>query len=259
VGDDSDAGLGLVLRATPYRDADLVVSLYLRGRGRISGIARGARRSRKRFAGALDLLVLSRFDVRPPVRGELWSIESADVVREWTALAGDIAAFAHASYALELCRELTPQEAIDPAILDLTIAILDNLAAHGASPAALRAFELGILEAIGSAPALTACAACGDARDIDASGTVFDPVRGGVVCARCAPASRGVGVRRLGAEARRYLAAAAMAESPADAVALDAAIDPTDRIAARDAVLGMIGSLVGRSLRSVEFIAKLAK
>jgi DNA repair protein RecO (recombination protein O) len=254
---DPDAGLGLVLRVTPYRDADLVVALYTAGHGRLTALARGARGSRRRFAGTLGLLVLARYQVRRPARGDMWSLDSADVVREWTALAADLAAYAHAGYGLELLRELAPAEAPDPALLALVIALFDNLVAHGPSPAALRAFELALLTEIGSAPVLDACVACGTADALDEPGAIFDPGRGGMVCARCAPTSRGAGVRHLAVAARRYLSAAA-ARTPAEAVGLDAELDPADRIAARDAVLAMIGALLGHGLHSVEFIAKLA-
>jgi DNA repair protein RecO (recombination protein O) len=246
-----------VLRATPYRDAEHVLALYTAGHGRITALARGARGSKRRFAGALGLLVLSRYHVRRPARGEMWSLDSADVLREWTALAADLAAYAHAGYALELLRELAPAEAPDPRLLELVVALFDNLAAHGPSPAALRAFELALLFEIGSAPVLDACVACGAADTLDLPGAVFDPGRGGMVCAGCAPSSRGAGVRHLAPAARHYLAAAA-ARDPAAAVPLDSDLDPADRIAARDALLAMIGSLLGHGLHSVEFIAKLS-
>jgi DNA repair protein RecO (recombination protein O) len=252
-----DAGLGLVLRTTPYRERDLVIALFTAGHGRITALARGARGSRKRFGGALGTLVLSRFAVRPPARGDMWSLDHADPVRDWIGLGADLATFAHASYAIELLRELVPAEQPDPRILGLVVGLLDNLVVHGASPAALRTFELAVLAEIGSAPVLEACVACGLADTIDIPGAVFDPGRGGVVCAACAPSSRGAGIRHLGPTARRYLAAAAGLE-PGDAVGLDADLDPADRIAARDAVLAMIANLLGHGLHSVDFIAKLS-
>jgi len=246
-----------VLRTTPYRDSDLVLALFTAGHGRITALARGARGSRRRFGGALGTLVLARFGVRRPARGEMWSLDHADSVRDWTSLAGDLAAFAHAGYALELLRELAPAEAPDPRLLALVISLLDNLVATGPSPAALRAFELAVLSEIGSAPVLERCVACARVEVLDGPGAIFDPGRGGMVCGGCAPSSRGAGIRHLGVAARQYLAAAASCD-PAEAVALDVGIDPADRIAARDAVLAMIGTLLGHGLHAVEFIAKLS-
>src|SRR5678815_1396171 len=98
----ADGCLGVVLKTTPLRESDLLVVLYTDTHGRVSAVARGARRSQRRFAGALSLLVLGRYQLGRPPRGELWALESADVVREWTQLASDVIAVAHASYVAEL-------------------------------------------------------------------------------------------------------------------------------------------------------------
>src|SRR5437868_5324115 len=105
--------LGIVLKTTPVRESDLVVALFTATRGRIAAVARGARKSQRRFAGALQLLVLGRYELGRRPRGDLWSLEAAEVEREWTQLAGDVVAVAHASYAAELVSALLPPEAPD--------------------------------------------------------------------------------------------------------------------------------------------------
>ncbi|MCA9559134.1 MAG: recombination protein O N-terminal domain-containing protein, partial [Myxococcales bacterium] len=45
----------VVLRATPYRDHDLVVDLLGEQTGRVAALARSARRSQRRFGGALEV------------------------------------------------------------------------------------------------------------------------------------------------------------------------------------------------------------
>jgi DNA repair protein RecO (recombination protein O) len=256
---------GLILRLVPYGESDQVATLFTRAHGRITALARGARRSKRRFGGALGHLVVSQLGLRARTRGELWTLESAQVLEDFTALAADVAAFAHAGYATELLLSLTPAEVAEPALLDLAIA-LHRCLRGGASAGVLRAFELHLLDVIGSGPVLEACVACGAGQesgptrssygvgggtaDLD-EGAVFDPVRGGVVCRRCAPQSRGPSVRPLPPGARAHLVAARQVTDLPAARALEA-----DE-AARDAMLAMITHLVGRPLRAVEFIAKL--
>jgi DNA repair protein RecO (recombination protein O) len=249
---------GLILRLVPYGEADQVATLYTRTHGRITALARGARRSKRRFGGALGHLVVSQLGLRPRTRGEMWTLESAQIVQDFTGLATDVAAFAHTGYAIELLMSLTPAEAPQPELLDLVVALHDALRA-GASAAVLRAFELHLLDLLGSAPVLDACARCGTIEELDGRGVVFDPEKGGVVCPRCAPDSRGPAVRPLPAGARALLLAARAADRFDDARALDPADDGArvDHAAARDAMLSMITHLVGRPLRAVEFIAKL--
>lgn len=240
---------GIVLRLVPYGEADQVATLYTRAHGRITALARGARRSKRRFGAALGALVVSELQLRGRSRGDLWTLESAQILEDFTPLAADVGAFAHASYALELVASLTPAEAPEPALLELAIA-LHRALARGPSAAVLRAFELRLLDILGSAPVLDACVACG-ATDLDGGGTVFDPVRGGVVCARCAPSSRGPAVRPLPAASRRHLLAARAADD------LDAARAGGGDDAARDAMVATLQHLLGRPLRTVEFIAKV--
>jgi DNA repair protein RecO (recombination protein O) len=248
---------GVVLRATPLRESDLLVVLYTDVHGRVSAVARGARRSQRRFAGALSLLVLARFELGRKPRGELWNLESATVEREWTRLSSDVIAVAHASYVAELVGALLPPESPDPHALEVIVALWDSLAEGGPSPGALRAVELALLELAGHRPAIDQCAACGE-RDL-ASGAVFDPHRGGAICRRCAASSKNLGIRPLDPQTRAYLRAVIELDTPAAARAVDADARFTvaDRHAGRDAMLAMVTSLVGKPLRSLEYIAKL--
>ena len=252
-----EGDLGVVLKTTPLRESDLLVVLYTQTRGRVAAVARAARKSQRRFAGSLQLLVLGRYQLGRPPRGELWSLESAEVVREWNELARDVVAVAHASYAAELLAALLPPEAPDPEALALVVAVWDSLADGGPSVGALRAFEIALLDLGGHRPALAACAACG-ATDLG-TGALFDPERGGAICRRCGATSRGAGVRPIDAVTLAYLRAAADADTIGAARALDgdARFAPADRAAGRDAMVAMVQSLAGRPLKSLEYIAKL--
>jgi len=248
--------LGIVLKTTPLRESDLLVVLYTDVHGRVSAVARGARRSQRRFAGTLSLLVLGRYELGRRPRGDLWGLDAGEVVREWTRLASDVVAVAHASYVAELVGGLLPAEAPEPHALEIVCALWDSLAEGGPSPGALRAVELGLLELCGHRPAIDRCAAC-SAADLETA--VFDPTRGGAICRRCAASSRGPGVRPLDAGTRAYLRAILERDTPAAARAVDAdsRFTSADRAAGRDALVAMVTGLVGRPLRSLEYIAKL--
>jgi DNA repair protein RecO (recombination protein O) len=252
-------GDGMMLRATPYGESDIIVQLVTAEHGKVSALARGARKSHRRFAGTLGLLVLGRHELRQRRRGaELWSLESSSMVREWTALAGDVAAVAHASYAVEVVRELLPAEQPEPAALTLLIELHDALAERGPSPSVLRAFEIALLDAIGSGPSLDRCVGCGATDTLDLPGTIVDVARGGVACPGCAALTRGSGVRALSPAARGYLMAVREAPSLAAAADLDADDDLVhERHVARDCLVAMVVGLIGHPLRSLEFIAKM--
>lgn len=252
-----DGSLGVVLKTTPLRESDLLVSLYTDTHGRVSAVARGARRSKVRFAGTLSVLVLGRYQLGRPPRGDLWNLEGGEMVREWVHLASDVVAVAHASYMTELVGAIVPPETPEPEALEVIVGLWDSLAEGGPSPGALRAAEMTILELAGHGVAIERCAACGSS-ELD-GGAVFDASRGGAICRRCAGGSRGAGVRVYEPPTRAYLTAIAklVTSKAARAVDSDARFSSADRAAGRDAMLAMIGSLVDRPLRSLEFIAKL--
>jgi DNA repair protein RecO (recombination protein O) len=243
----------VVVRATAVGESDLVLGLYTRALGRVSAIARGARSSRRRFAGALGTMVVSDVALSRRTRGgELWNLDAATPREDCSAIAADPIGLGHASYGIELVRELTPAEVPEPAILDLLVELWRQLAA-GPSPSLLRGFELRLCALLGSDISLDQCAACHDADRLD-DGAVFDPTRGGVLCRVCAVASRGPGVRPLPGAARHYLQTIARVPL-GGARELDQHDD--DRIAARDAVLAFVGHLVGRPLRTIAYVAQV--
>jgi DNA repair protein RecO (recombination protein O) len=253
----SEADLGVVLKTTPLRESDLLVVLYTQAHGRVAAVARGARKSQRRFSGALQLLVLGRYQLGRRPRGDLWGLDAAEVEREWSPLASDVFAVAHASYIAELVAALLPPEQPEPHVLDVMVALWESLAEGGPSPAALRMVELELLDVAGHRPALESCAACGEVEL--ASGAVFDPTRGGAICRRCAATSRGANIRPIDSGTLAYLRAVAASGSPSAARVLDAdpRVTPGDRAAGRDAMIGMVLSLVGKPLKSLEYIAKL--
>lgn len=243
----------VVVRATAVGESDLVLGLYTRALGRVSAIARGARSSRRRFAGALGTMVVSDVALSRRTRGgELYNLDHATPREDHSAVAADPIGLGHASYGIELVRELTPAEVPEPAILDLLVELWRQLGA-GPAPSLLRGFELRLCALLGSDIALDQCAACHDADRLD-DGAVFDPTRGGVLCRACAATSRGPSVRPLPGPARHYLQAVARAPL-GGARALDDATE--DRIAARDAVLAFVSHLVGRPLRTIAYVAQV--
>ncbi len=246
---------GVLLRALPYREADLVLHLFSSERGRVGLLARGARQSKRRFIGATSGFVLARFTVAPGKSQDLWVAQSAEVLQQWDVLASDVGAFAHAHYVLELVHELLPEGQPEPALLDLLVDYFDELATRGASSSVLRYVEHQVLDIAGTPPQLEQCVRCGGELDRKAG---FLASHGGALCAVCIDGEGPrPGLRPYPMAVRSYLLAIRACSEVSAARELDAA--PTDvRLAARDMLVGMITHLAPRPLRTLEFISKMS-
>ncbi len=174
----------IVLRTVAYGDSDLIAHLLVRGRGRVSAFARGARSSRRRFGAALEPFQLAEVLLAERPGQELWMLREATVIDAFPGLRDDLHRIAHAGYAAELAHELSrPAEPAD-GLFALLADFLRRLETGRATSARLRALELGALAAAGLSPELSACARCGVA--VARGKAAFDPDAGGVACPRCA-------------------------------------------------------------------------
>lgn len=198
-----DSTLAILLRSVDYRDADRILTLFTATRGRVSAIARGARSSRRRFAGVLE--PFSVIEVRLTGRSSgLAQLAEAKLVVSYPGILASLARMNAAGAALEDLRSLLPEQAPEPDIFDATVSLLDTLDTCPDGELALRhhAFLARALSLSGLAANLRACGICGR-RPGDGQPALFDPVAGHLVCRAC-----GGGPLRLSAVARRLVIAA---------------------------------------------------
>jgi DNA repair protein RecO (recombination protein O) len=239
----------LVLRRVAYGEADLVVTLLGLDTGRVSALARGARKSTRRFAGGLGPGLLGEAKLRDRPGADLLGLESFDVTADRPGLAADLAKSAHAAYAIELCDRLSPPRQPEPAVFAWLDDLLGRLDAGVATAERLRVFELGLLRRLGLGPAFGHCAACGRA-DFGDDDVTFRAEAGGVFCVGCGKAAE-----RMSAGTRRALERLAEASlADADGIALDRTL----AAACRRVTLALLHEHVHGPLRSLDFIEKMS-
>jgi DNA repair protein RecO (recombination protein O) len=245
----------VVLRVVNYGESDRIVTLFGRDTGRLSALARGARKSQRRFAGGLSLCAVGAAAVRERPGAELATLERFDATEAHASLGSDVARMAHAAYAAELVGKLCAPRQVEPAVYDWLQAFLRLLDGDGASAERLRVFEIGLLRDLGFGPVLDTCAGCGgQAFEGRAPAEVafrWDPDRGGAVCTACAR-----GGRPLQPAVREALIR--LARTPLDDAAAESLAPDVNRDC-REALLEIITHHVSGPLKSVEFIAKVAR
>lgn len=175
----------LLLRSVDYGESDRIATLFTEDMGRISVLARSARKSWRRFGGALE--PFSIFEVTfSPGKGRLYNLEESSLLAANIGLAKDLKRMDAGAFILELVREVVPER--EPqreifAIVEETLALL----AEASGPAIGligTAAELKILSSAGIAVCVDRCNACG--RQVPENKKVkFHPARGGVVCSAC--------------------------------------------------------------------------
>ncbi len=175
---------GLVLRTTPYRDSDAILSVLTREQGLMTVKARGVRAQRSALKSACQLLAYSEFTLHE--RQGYYTVCEAVCLEMFQALRGDIELLSLSSYFAQAAELLSQQDVNDGEVLSLTLNSIYALCKlNKPQPLVKAAFELRMMVLAGFAPMVDGCAVCGCE-----SPDRFDVAGGMAVCSRCsAPGS----------------------------------------------------------------------
>ncbi len=179
----------LLLRASDFGESDRILQLLTPATGRISVIAKGARRSVKRFGGNLDLFNQLRVQIERRRPQTLARLELARLVGAFHGLRTHPQRFALACYLLEVLSRLAPEggsRAESERLFRFAASALAWLDASEPTPATRPLLEFRTLDAVGLRPELGRCVRCG-ARlgQGDGPRVAFLIGDGGPRCARC--------------------------------------------------------------------------
>jgi DNA repair protein RecO (recombination protein O) len=176
----------IVLRSIRYGEADRILHLYTPGHGRLSAIAKGARRARSRFGARLEPFLHVRA-VLHQGRSELLTVTAVDTVATNAGLRDHAATLDAAARACDAVTRLFETSDPHPEVFRLLANELALLHADAgqARPGNGLAFRLKLLLAAGIVPQLAACAVCGETEHLRG----FSGAAGGVVCSACEAAS----------------------------------------------------------------------
>jgi len=169
----------IVLRSYPLREADLLVTLLTRAEGKVRGVARSAKKSKKRFGGALEPLTYVRAYWDDREGHELARLDSCEVLESPLAEEVDYPRAVALGYVAEVLDQVLPDREPNDAMFRLALAVLANLRA-GAIWMALTYFDLWIVRLMGLLPELHECLECGTA--LNGSRAWFHPLADGLMC-----------------------------------------------------------------------------
>jgi DNA repair protein RecO (recombination protein O) len=187
----SEKTQAIVLRVVEFSETSCVLTLFSEQFGKIGALAKGGRRPKGPFEGALDLLALIRIVFLRKSSDALDLLTEAKLQRRFRSAERDLSRLYAGYYVAELLAELTDNGDPHPelfALADETLLALDGGSA--VAPAVLR-FEVQALRLLGHLPSLDECVGCG--QSVVVEGRVpFALVAGGVLCPKCRPGQRQV-------------------------------------------------------------------
>ena len=176
----------IVLRSWPFGESDKIVCFLTENHGKVTGIAKGAKRSKRRFMNSLEPFssVTLRFQDRP--HGNLTFIVAADLARSFKQLTASLEKIAFASYMVEITGGLIGEREENPLVFQHLKDGLGYLDENDTSLKFLTIFELKLLRLTGYRPLLNECKRCGKDRFNNLTNQWhFSPRDGGIFCEAC--------------------------------------------------------------------------
>jgi len=170
----------IVLRSYPLRESDLLVAFFTRAEGKVRGVARAAKKSKRRFGGALEPLTYVRVWYEDRERQELARVDSCEVLESPLADRVDYPRAVALGYVAEVLEQLLPEREANDAMFRLALSVLGQLRA-GAIWMPLTYFDLWVVRLTGLLPELGVCIACGTA--LNGHRAYFHPLADGLMCA----------------------------------------------------------------------------
>jgi len=179
----------IILRAKEFGEADLLVSFFSREHGRLKGVAKAGRKSRKRFSNSLDLFCLTEMEYEH--RGvDLCFLHAGILLEHFQTIRQQYETLAVASYLVELTEILFPLGVPDRRMFELLEGALEGLNAGMDGVFVRAAFEAGAMSLGGFAIGLSNCCFCG--RPYTGRGrAVTVSSKGGIACLKCAKETAG--------------------------------------------------------------------
>ena len=193
----------IVLRTYPLRESDLLVTLFTRLEGKVKGVARAAKKSKRRFGGALEPLTYVRTFYDDREGQELARLDSCEVIESPLATEISYPRAVALGHVAELLDELLPDREPSDAVFRLALAVLQELR----GPALwmpLTYFELWMTRLMGFLPEFSECVVCG--RSLEGSRAFWHALADGLMCAddkRLASSEMSADSRRIAAQMLR--------------------------------------------------------
>lgn len=151
---------GIVIREVNTGEADKIVTIFSRHRGKISALAKGARRPKSKLVAGTQLLSYSDYVLFSG--RDLYSVNTVEVVEPFYEIRNDMVRLTYAAHFVDILNDILQENQPATKVLRLFLNSLHMLAKTDKSPELIaRIFELRFLSIMGYAPYVRGCMICG--------------------------------------------------------------------------------------------------
>jgi DNA repair protein RecO (recombination protein O) len=188
----------VILRKVDYGEADRILTIFTRERGKLPAIAKAVRRAKSRMSGQLDVFSHGHMLLAEGKRMDV--VTQFQRITRSGGLAADLPRAAAAAVVVEVADKVLEERHPQPELFEMIVSALGHLSDLEINPRMeLSDFLMRVLVELGYAPALGECARCGrplssgeqgpEVSPAQSSGAAiglgFSPLAGGVICADC--------------------------------------------------------------------------
>jgi len=174
----------IVLRIVEFSETSVITTLMTRDFGKLTALAKGARRRKSPFEAALDLLSICRIVFLHKSSGAMDLLTEAKLERRFRSSSTDLDRLYAGFYVAELLRCLTDDHDPHPNAYDLAEATIVGIDTGDRLIPTLVEFELTLLTYLGHQPIFSKCAECGRTKTAGIR-VSFGLNEGGVLCQKC--------------------------------------------------------------------------
>ena len=169
---------GIILQVKLYGEADLIIDFFSSQWGRMRGIAKGAKKSKKRFVNCLEPLNWVRFTFFEKQNNSLVRIDQGELINPFPGIRKDYKKWGQASYFCEMIKELFAIGDTNLSVFELIKESLQALDQGKGDQEIFNIFQIRLLKIAGYALYLTSCLGCGKKAEAIHDPYVFFEPRG---------------------------------------------------------------------------------
>ena len=193
----------LVLDSYDYGESDKIVVFFCQDVGRISALARGAHRSKKRFLNKLEIFTFLQISYSKTSAGSLFMLNEAELVNSFISLRTDLTSYRVASIIREYMLLTTRETSDDDQLFQLALWALHSLNTGSEQKQILALFMIKLFDVLGYRPDFSVCQSCG-VKPTDHEQVIFNVQSGTMICKKCS-AGHDHGRRLLAAGTTRMI------------------------------------------------------